>query len=240
MSTTDTKDRIVRSLRNSDEPALSARDLAEDLDVSVRTVNNHVGTLIDKGRIATTDIGNATAYYIPREELPGSHKPDHTCHRCGRDADTRYDFAKWDVSTYFEDKNAEGSVADFYVLCRFCHTDLIHWIYNDPGSIGHYPGVHSWSLPTDQLVEVREDPEIETTPSTDIILDGNDLMEAVYEYIVEHATEGEGVTEHEIENQFESEIPLGRSVDSILRQLHTSGLVFQALDFTELTYRPAK
>lgn len=167
---TDTKERIVRKLRGTDAPALSASQLADDLDVSVRTIHNHVDDLNEQDRIASTQIGNATAFYIPFEELPAHRKPDHTCARCGREVDEGYDFAKIEASTYFERSNLEPPASGLFVFCRFCYSDFIGWVM-DPGTIGDYSGVHSWSIPDEQLEEVQEDPDIISNPGDPEFLD---------------------------------------------------------------------
>ncbi|UHQ98940.1 helix-turn-helix domain-containing protein (plasmid) [Natrinema zhouii] len=192
MSERDTKERIVTTLRNTDEPALSAQKLADELGLSVRTINNHVDTLLKDDRIAATQIGNATAYFIPFGDLPSHKKPDHTCQRCGRDVDENYDFAKIDTDTYFSGDTSEPGLVDFYVLCRFCYSDLVSWLYNDLGSIGDYPFVHNWDLPTEQLEEVREDPDTQTVYDGDNPrLHLSDEETAVYDFIHEHAGTGD-------------------------------------------------
>lgn len=158
-----TADRIIRKLRNSAEPALSASMLANRLDVSVTTVNNHMDDLVSGGQVGSEQIGNAEAYYIPESDLPAHQKPDHTCKRCGRNISTG-DFAKIEYDLYYSGKSHEPATADFFVFCRFCMSDFISWAHDDEGSMGAYPGVHGWEIPQSQLEEVREDPEIETTP----------------------------------------------------------------------------
>jgi DNA-binding Lrp family transcriptional regulator len=187
MSTTDTTDRLIRELRSTDKPALSASDLAEKLDVSVRTINNHVTTLVEDGRIESTQIGNAQAYYVTSSDLPAHKKPDHTCARCGREIRAS-DHAKIEYTAYFEDRPYEPGVADFFIFCRFCYSDFISWAHHDEGAMGDYPHVHSWGVPQEQLEEVREDPDIETKPSTEFLQ--SDQTE-LYDLIVEMVEESE-------------------------------------------------
>jgi hypothetical protein len=179
MSNSDTRQRILRTLRKTEEPALSAADLAEELQVSVKTVNNNVTSLIDDDEIATTQIGNATAYYIEPEDLPAHSKPEHTCKRCGRDASGTNDQARIDTETYFVGQNREPSTLDFYVLCRFCYADLVRWLHNDDGAMGNYPFAHSWEIPESQLRDVRDNPNIESAPDrTDVYVDEYKQMAA--------------------------------------------------------------
>ena len=164
MSHSETTDRIVRKLRGADKPAMSAADLADELGVSVKTINNNIEELIGRGEIETTQIGNAKAYYIPDSDLPSHKKPDHTCHRCGREANDIDDVAKIDLDIYFDDGGLEPETTDFYVLCRFCYSDLVSWLYGDDGSMRDYQRVHSWNIPESQLQQARNNPEIQTRP----------------------------------------------------------------------------
>jgi len=238
MSGTDTKARITRTLRNADDPALSAKKLAEELDVSVRTINNHVNDLVAEERVVTSQIGNATAYYIPFEDLPPHKKPDHTCARCGREVEELHDFAKVEVDTYFARGNLEGDTADFYIFCRFCYSEFVPWAHGDDGSMGEYPFVHSWDIPTNQLEEVRDDPEITTMPG------GRDQLEEeptlLLEFIEERWNSGEydrGVPKNEVAAYGEQNGLLDVQVDKALNRLRTGGYLFEPmLSF----YRPAK
>lgn len=214
MSHSDTKQRIVRHLRSSSEPVLSAKKLAEQIDVSVRTINNHVGTLVEDERISTTQIGNATAYYIPFSDLPPHKKPDHICNRCGREVNEHHDFAKVDWETYFAGDRKEPSTADFYILCRFCYSDFVSWVESDPGFIGMYPSVHGWDIPSSQLIEVREDPDVATAPNTDT-LSGD--METVLNLIVS--------LEEEYDNQ---DVPM----DAVVDAAEDEGLDYYEVDST--------
>jgi hypothetical protein len=238
MSSTDTKERIVRTLRNADDPALSAKKLAEELDVSVRTINNHVDGLVAEGRVETSQIGNATAYYIPFEDLPAHKKPDHTCARCGREVDEGHDFAKLEVDTYFFRGNLESETSDFHLFCRFCYSDFVSWAHGDVGAVGEYPFVHSWELPTSQLIEVREDPEIETTPGGREHLDEEPTM--LLEFVEEQWESGEydrGVPKHEVTAHGEAHGLLDVQVRQAIQRLRSGGYLFEpTLDF----YQPAK
>jgi len=162
MFETDTRERIIRKLRNSDEPALSAADLAEELDLSVRAINTHLEKLTANGKVQTHQIGNATAYYLDTVSEPRHNLPDHTCHRCGRAADELHDFGKIELDEYFKTSHPEPSRSNFYILCRFCYEDLVSWLYNDVNSMGDYPFVEQWDIPEEQKQEVIDDPEIDT------------------------------------------------------------------------------
>lgn len=156
-----TRERIVRELRSTEKPALSAAKLAEELEVSVRTINNHVDELVENDRVQSMRIGNASAYYIPDRDRPAHQKPDFNCKRCGRSIQDYHDHAKIEYNTYFEQGNLESSVADFYIFCRFCYSDFVSWV-RDPGTMGEYPFVDEWDISDRQLEEVKSDPEIVT------------------------------------------------------------------------------
>jgi len=165
MFETDTRERIIRKLRSSDEPALSAADLAEELDLSVRAINTHLDELTSSGKIQTHQIGNATAYYLDTVSEPRHNLPDHTCHRCGREADETSDFGKIELDEYFTTSRPEPSTSNFYILCRFCYEDLVAWLYNDDNRMGSsYPFVEKWDIPEEQKEEVIDDPEVDTEP----------------------------------------------------------------------------
>ena len=199
----DTKSRIMRKLRNTDEPALSARMLADRLDVSVKTINKHVERLTEAGHIETSEIGNATAYYIPFTDLPTHKKPDHTCGRCGREINEQYDFARLEYETFFERWNPEDTTSTMYIFCRFCYADFIDWVEHPP-SIGEYMRAHAWNIPTDQLEEVRDDPETTTAPNPET-LDG--VEQSVLEFIKANEAEYEhGVPADVVTEFIESEL----------------------------------
>lgn len=164
MAQPDTGDRIIHTVRNAEKPALSAADLAEELDVSIKTINNNLEPLVDQGKIETTQIGNATAYYISDSEIPPHQKPDHTCARCGRDASGSFDIGKIQLETYFTRNNIDQETPDFYILCRFCYSDLVAWLFRDEYHMGKYPDVHSWNIPGDQLNDVRNNPDVKSAP----------------------------------------------------------------------------
>lgn len=237
MSELDTKDGIVRTLRNTDEPALSASVLADELDVSVRTINNHVDDLEAKERVATTQIGNATAYYIPFEDLPAHGKPDHICARCGRETDERNDFAKVETDTYFVDGPRESELADFYIFCRFCYSDLVSWV-SDPAAIGEYHSVHSWEIPWDQLDEVRNDSDTPTKPPWEPTwLD--DEGELIYDLITERE-EGDWIAEETILDEAEEQGILRQKAKNILLKLNKLGHLDRRVIGVSMKYRSAK
>jgi DNA-binding transcriptional ArsR family regulator len=234
MPETNTKNRIMRELRNTDEPALSARMLADRLDVSVKTINKHVERLTEAGHIETSEIGNATAYYVPFTDLPSNKKPDHTCGRCGREVNERHDFAKLEYDTFFERGNPEATVSTVYIFCRFCYSDFINWV-EDPNLIGFYMYVHGWNIPTEQLEEVRDDPETTSAPNPDVL----DAAEhSVFKFIEANEDEYEhGVPTDVVTEFIESE--LGKhdwEADEILRNLE-KGFVFRRYN---RGYRAAK
>lgn len=223
MSETDTKDRILRTLRRTDEPALSAKKLAEELDVSVHTVNNHTDGLEEEGRIETTKIGNAAAYYLPHSELPSRAKPDHTCGRCGREISRIYDHAKIEYDAYFDGMASDEGTATFYIFCRFCYADFIGWV-EDPASQGEYPFVHTWDIPDDQLEEVRDDPDVQTMMPLESL---EDEQVALYNIIKENQGDGGVFTEDIIEEA--QELGLGEiEVKQRLKKLARTGYVYDA------------
>lgn len=229
------KGRIVRTLRGTDEPALSAKNLAEELDVSVRTINNHLPELIDEERIETTQIGNATAYYIPHEDLPSHKKPEHCCKRCGRTT-SHNDFAKLEHETYFEGGNIESGTADFAILCRFCYLDYISWIHNDEGSMGDYPYVHSWHIPEKQLLEVREDSAIDTCPRMAGL---QELEQELYDMVKDMSSE-EPVAVNDIESKARDMNISADTVEPLLRNLAKKGFFYQTTKGIGMAYLPSK
>lgn len=217
MSQMDTKERIVRTLRNTEKPALSAQMLADELEVSAKTIHNHIDALVDAGQVETSEIGNATAYYVSFSDRPGHKKPDHVCGRCGREVYDRYDFAKIEYDTYFDDRNQEESVPDFYVVCRFCFTDFISWM-EDPPAVGEYPFVHGWDIPSHQLQEVRDNREIPTAPN---LAQMDDSQALVFEYIRDQENEDDsGVSEQDVLSFIQTELnmPVGKA-EQFLREL---------------------
>lgn len=178
-STSNTKDRIVRTIRNAEEPALSAADIADHADYSKRTINNHIGDLVDENRVVSTKIGNATAYYIPRENYPSHELPEHHCKRCGREIyDTNDHIRVESTSVQGDDRHEQ-----LYVLCRFCQSDLVSWLHGDDGSMYDYPDVHAWDIPKEQLEKARNNDELKTRPSgrftSDVVADVCDAVESI-------------------------------------------------------------
>lgn len=229
------KEQIVRKIRNSDKPALSASDLAEQLDVSVRTVNNHIPNLVEDERIETTQIGNATAYYIPFEDLPSHKKPRHTCKRCGRTT-SLYDFAKVEHDIYFEYGNIGSGSANFSLLCRFCYSDYISWVNNDTATMGNYPHVHRWNIPEKQLREVRDNPDIDTHPAVDNL---NRQNRELYELVKEFGGD-EAVPVEKIRTEA-SEVGLSpNTVEPLLDNLVQQGHLFRTMKGMEIAYIAAK
>lgn len=171
MIETDTRGQIIRTLRNSDEPALSAADLADEIGVSVKTINNHLDRLTTDGKVQTHQIGNATAYYLDTVSEPRNSLPDHTCHRCGREVYEGKDFSKVEIDKNINGRSPEPSVPNFYILCHFCHADIVAWLHNDDNSMGSYPFVERWDIPDEQKQEVIDDPEIATEPREERELD---------------------------------------------------------------------
>jgi len=235
MSQQSAKEDIVRELRNTDEPALSAKHLAENLDYSVRTINNHVSELVDKDRIEATQIGNATAYYIPVDEHTSHRNPEHTCTRCGRTT-ALHDFAKVEFDTYFDSGNIEDSTSDFDILCRFCYSDIISWVNNDTATMGEYRRVHNWLIPENQLNEVRNDPDIVTAPSLDP-LDGD--TRELFEIISDVAGD-EGAPKPDVESRAEEAGFRPAETERLLKELLRKGYLFETLEGLTMNYIPAK
>lgn len=233
----DTKDRILRHIRSTNEPAVSAAQLADELEVSVHTVNKHVDNLVDEGSVQTTQIGNAKAYYIPFTELPNHAKPDHTCARCGRDIRDLDDFAKIQVDRYYQPGRAPEE-PDFYIFCRFCNRDFVHWVY-DESQIGDYYDVHSWSIPRDQLEEVRNDPDIRTAPETLEHL--SDEEKQVYSVIKEIQEEDGWVTEGETMTRLTEVHGMHEdAAENALKQLSIQGQIEKDYETFPPRYRTAE
>jgi hypothetical protein len=157
----DTKRQIRTTVERADEPALSAKQIAERTGLAVKTVNTHITALTESGELATTQIGNATAYYPNRVRggSRGSHQ--HQCRRCGRAVIKQKDMARVDVR-HFYGESPGVSEHEFYLLCRFCESHLSAWLFGDTNR--GYPYVHKWDIPTDQLRDIQEDETVRTTP----------------------------------------------------------------------------
>lgn len=232
MSAQDTPQRIVSHLRSTGEPAVSASTLAEKLDVSVRTINNHVDGLVEEEKIETTQIGNAAAYYIPYDDQPRHSRPEHTCKRCGRTAGPLDDIVRMDVNLYFENGGYEDGEADFYTLCRFCYSELVHWLY-DGEPRKDYKQVHSWRIPENQLKEVQSDPDLQTAPSREYL---DDAQVQIVEYIEEQEGDN-GVSESELISKTEDwgmiESVAKQQLDRLRRRgyiYRTKNLLFKAAE----------
>lgn len=152
MASSNTQHRIVKALQRTDEPAMSAKQLANALNVSVHTVNKHTATLVDNNRVATTQIGNATAFYIADKMDPTA--VDHVCDRCGRAIYEVQDFALLSRATHFDRNTTESGTLSRYILCRFCYSDFVSW-FEMPDTIGEYPFTEIWDVPEHQLDNVK-------------------------------------------------------------------------------------
>ncbi|MFC6964931.1 hypothetical protein [Halocatena marina] len=178
-----------------------------------------------ESRLETTQIGNATAYYVPFEDLPSHNQPDHTCRRCGREVSEVYDFAKLDVETYFDKRGSRSDSTFFEIFCRFCYTDFLDWIH-DPSAIGDYPQAHAWDIPSDQLDEVRENEDIQTTSENTEWLP--DERRVLYEFVKETDNEDDqAVPEHEIIAKGEDQGRTRRQAKKALRKLKAAGLIYE-------------
>jgi hypothetical protein len=62
-----------------------------------------------------------------------------------------HDHAKVDFSKYFFQELDDGNDVDFFVLCRFCYSDFLAWIYG--GEEGEYANIEQWDIPDDQRRE---------------------------------------------------------------------------------------
>jgi Fe2+ or Zn2+ uptake regulation protein len=162
MAPDDTKRQIRTAVERADEPALSAKQIAERTGLAVKTVNNHIEALTESGDLASTQIGNATAYYATqvRGGSHGEHR--HQCRRCGRVVTQTRDMARVDVRQFY-DESAAASEHQFYLLCRFCNSDLTAWLFGDTNR--DYSHVHKWNIPTDQLRDIQEDETVQTAPT---------------------------------------------------------------------------
>jgi Fe2+ or Zn2+ uptake regulation protein len=163
MSQTDTAEQIIRELRRTEKPAMSAAQLSENIDVSVHTINNHLDTLLDQQQIQDTQIGNATAYFIESESEKGHGTPNHYCVRCGRGVYGISDYAKIEERLYFHKGGGHYNETDFYIFCRFCYSDFVSWIY-DPAAMEEYPFLEHWDLPDHQREEAKSNPNLDTEP----------------------------------------------------------------------------
>lgn len=157
------KDRLVRALRTTDEPARSAQQLADELDVSVKSVNDNITGLVEEDRVETVEIGNATAYYVSIQNYPAHEKPDHFCARCGREVNDSQDSGRVEFESFFSDQRTSDDVVTRQVLCRFCYHDFVSWLHNDENLMQVYPHVEEWDIPEHQIQEVKSDSDIRTS-----------------------------------------------------------------------------
>lgn len=64
-NTNESKQAVMRALRETTKPALSAGDVAEEVDFSRRTVHSRLKELEDVGEVKSDKIGGNMAYWIP-------------------------------------------------------------------------------------------------------------------------------------------------------------------------------
>jgi Fe2+ or Zn2+ uptake regulation protein len=207
MSDSDTRRKIMSTVEQAAEPALSAKQIADRMEVSVKTVHNHISQLVESDTLETTQIGNATAYYSERiTEHPAD--VNQQCSRCGRSVRRVQDMAKVDIETYFED-SISASTNTFRLFCRFCYEDWDDWVFGHHNEIGNYPLVHSWDIPAEQLRDVQEDPDVLTTPDVGVY---DDRALELYNIIDDWESEtGErGMPVEEIYDRFCAEGKLSR------------------------------
>lgn len=96
-------------------------------------------------------------------EIPPHNKPNHYCKRCGRGINNLDDYAKREDKDYYE-RRRPPEQADFFIFCRFCHTDFIKWVHGDDAAMGEYPFVDKWNIPDEQKEDVKNNPDITTEP----------------------------------------------------------------------------
>ena len=74
--------------------------------------------------------------------------PDHRCHRCKREFNHTHDHVKLELDHYL---GGDGfAKRDYYLLCRFCYSDVVSWLYSDDNSMGDYHDVEDWNVPEHQ------------------------------------------------------------------------------------------
>lgn len=127
-------------------------------------------------------------------------------------------------------------MSNFYILCRFCYSDFVAWVHNDPASMGDYWDVHSWDIPERQLREVRDDPDIDTAPSPDS-LDADDRE--IYD-IVDELGGDEGAPEDAIKSRAEESGMTPRTEEVRLNELVSRGHLSRGLSGFHITYLAAK
>lgn len=233
MSHHETPTRILEAVKSSSEPALSAKQIAERLGVSVKTVHNNITELVESGSLQTTEIGNATAYYTGSDDTREGGEM-HSCKRCNRRVEPFRDLARIDLKCQFEDSR-DVSREEFYILCRFCYSDLISWLFGDTGMIGYHSSVHSWDIPEEQLKEVQEDKDKVSMPRTDSY---NEFKLEVLDTIVDMYEEGsEGVSSSKIAAEMGiNSMDEKMEFNQCLQSLETTGAVQKSF----LGYVPAQ
>lgn len=74
-----TREEIYELIRSDDRRAWSAKDIADHFDVSSQTTKKRLSELRDAGWLATVEVSNVTAYYVPADAdlgLVEQHKQD--------------------------------------------------------------------------------------------------------------------------------------------------------------------
>lgn len=77
-----------------------------------------------------------------------AEEPDHHCHRCKRGFNRGHDHIKLESEIFFS--STDDRRRDYYLLCRFCYDDLVHWLFNDDGAMGDYDNPEDWDIPEHQ------------------------------------------------------------------------------------------
>jgi hypothetical protein len=158
---TSTKRRIIDAVRTSEEPVLTAAEIAGETGLQKRTINNHVDELVAAGRLKRKSAGQAFVYYLADRE---TRDRQHTCTRCGWSIDRDTAYATIEVTPYHDRPHEPSDPPSQFLVCRVCENDVIDAIMGEDQNIGDYPYVHAWNIPEDQLHELREDDSIQTFP----------------------------------------------------------------------------
>lgn len=155
-------DEFVRTLEDTEQPVLTAAQVAAEVDASVEDAEATLTRLADEGNVDTVEFDGTTAYYVPSQDLPAHKKPDHHCSRCGREVNDTQDSARMELQKRFTGQRTTGDGTSSEILCRFCYHDVVSWLHGDEELMHIYPHLEEWDIPDHQLQAAKDDPDIQT------------------------------------------------------------------------------
>jgi len=238
-TSSSTKRRIIDAVRTSEEPVLTAAEIAGETGLQKRTINNHVDELVAAGRLKRKSAGQAFVYYLADRE---TRDRQHTCTRCGWAIYRDTAHATIELTEYHDRPHDPTSPPTQFVLCRVCENDVVNAIMGNDQNIGDYPYVHAWNIPQDQLHELREDDSIQTFPEAasvggpgEVVLEGIRSLGADSGVMAPELVEF--LTSDEIVDARDDDLDLeGERIRDEISTLEGLGLIYLA----DTGWRPAK